>query len=278
MLKKIRIRKWMIIAGSILILALLVGGIIYMFGDHYVNIKGQRLNQFGYSTGGGMTGGYYSETVKRCEDGALITVKQAEWHSQAPKIREYQVDSLLLDELESIVRRKRMNFWNRKKFTNMFVYDGESQSYSFRFDSADLSFSSQIYPPRYGNKLDKLHEAIDRYLENAEALPGFVSEDIDAEETYEISEGEVKLTVVSYGAGALWVTAVNGTEEEVELPTAFRLISADTGELVEEQTEGEPNTLYPKMMDSFSYTLQDRLGAGNYKLILGETELAFEIR
>lgn len=134
-----------------------------MFGN-YVRIRGQHLNEYRYSSGGGMTGGYYTKTVKRNKDYALIRIASAEWHSQEPTVTEYKVDVAILDELEAIIRKHRMNFWNKKKFTNMFVADGESYSYSFGFDNADISFSSQIYPARYSEKLKELDSVIEKNI------------------------------------------------------------------------------------------------------------------
>ena len=139
---------------------------------NYVNIRGQKLNSYSYSTGGGMEGAYYRETVKKYEDKALIRTESASWHSEEPTVTEYLTDASVLDEIEAIVRKHKMNFWNRKKFTNMFVSDGESYSYSFNFDDAYISFSSQIYPLPYSKKLDELDAVVKKYIENGEKLPG----------------------------------------------------------------------------------------------------------
>lgn len=134
-----------------------------VFGN-YVNIQGKHLNTYSYNSGGGMTGGYYRKTVKRCEGYALISIESAEWHSQDPVVEEYRTDTVVLDELEAVVRKYKMNFWNRKKFTNMFVHDGESYSYHFDFDGVDISFSSQIYPMKYKEKLTELDNIVERYI------------------------------------------------------------------------------------------------------------------
>ena len=54
--KKAKIIIWAAIAAVILAIAI-IGGTI-MFGGHYVNIRGQHLTEYEFSSGGGMTGGY----------------------------------------------------------------------------------------------------------------------------------------------------------------------------------------------------------------------------
>lgn len=140
-----------------------------MLFNHYVNIRGQHLNAYRYTSGGGMLGGYFCQTIKRGDDGrAIISIEEAECHNDEPKIEEYYVDASILDDLERIIRKNRMNFWNRRKFSNMFIADGESRGYCFEFDKKQISFSSQHYPVKYSNKLHKLKEVIEAYLEKIE--------------------------------------------------------------------------------------------------------------
>ena len=135
-----------------------------MFLTHYKNINRQKLNEYCFSTGGGMTGGYHVERVKRNGENAVISIEEASFHNEAPVKSEYPADVSILDEIEAVVRKYRMNFWHRKKFTNMFVADGASKSYSFEFDKKSISFSSQIYPPRYRKKLKELNEIVNKYM------------------------------------------------------------------------------------------------------------------
>ncbi|MCQ2540263.1 MAG: hypothetical protein MJ114_07440 [Acetatifactor sp.] len=166
--KRKKIIRGIIIVATVVILFAIVGGIA-MF-RHYVSIRGQHLNSYSCSSGGGMTGGYNTESVTRNGDHALIRIESAEWHSQEPTVTEYLADPAVLDELEAVVRKFHMNFWNRKKFTNVFVADGESKGYHFKFDENDISFSSQIYPARYANKLAELHRIVEKYIKTAEKV------------------------------------------------------------------------------------------------------------
>lgn len=134
-----------------------------MLGN-YVKIHGKHLDSYRYSVGGGMTGGYYEVKVTKYENQALIKIESAEWHSQDPTVSEYRADIAILGEIEAVVRKYKMNFWNRKKFTNMFVHDGESTGYYFGFEDVTVSFSSQIYPPVYRDKLALIDEIVKKYI------------------------------------------------------------------------------------------------------------------
>ncbi len=111
-----------------------------------------------------MTGGYYCEMVKRDGDKAVIRTEKTDFHNEEPVKREYIVDAAILEELEAVIRKHRMNYWNRKKFTNMFISDGESKSFSFEFDNNSIRFSSQIYPAKYGDKLEELKKIVHAYM------------------------------------------------------------------------------------------------------------------
>lgn len=271
------IKKWLLIIAAVVVVVLIGMGGITMF-KNYVSIRGQHLNSYEYSSGGGMTGGYHSETVKRDGNQALISIETAKWHSQDPVVKEYLVDVAILDELEAIVRKHRMNFWNRKKFTNMFVADGETESYDFDFDENSISFSSQIYPLGYGKKLAELDKVVDKYVETAVKLPGLVNEKVDDEEFYFLPEGELEIYVFSYAENRLGLRILNGTDEEVEIPESYKIINVDTGvTLVEEET---PNggIFYEQTRDEEFIRLKERLSEGNYMMIYGDYEIPFEIR
>lgn len=135
---------------------------------HFVNIKGTTLNRYYCATGGGMRGGYHQEEVVPKGNGhAVIRITRADWHNEKPEVEEYIVDAQVLSELEQVIRKYHINFWHKRKFTTMFVCDGESTSYSFRFGTKYISFSSQIYPPRVRGKLKEFDEILTKYIEKA---------------------------------------------------------------------------------------------------------------
>lgn len=137
-----------------------------MFNKHFVNIRNQKLNEYQYHSGGGMTGGYYREVIRRCDDTAIILTERAEFHNEEPVKEEFVVNVSVLDEIEKIVIKHRMNHWHNKKFTNMFVADGESKGYSFSFDKNTIRFSSQIYPPIFSDKLHEIDEVVKKYSQS----------------------------------------------------------------------------------------------------------------
>ena len=61
------------------------------------------------------------------------------------------------------------------KFTRIFVADGASTSYDFRFDDGkNVRFSSQLYPDIYRNKLKRIDEVINDFRNKAVAEPTIV--------------------------------------------------------------------------------------------------------
>lgn len=273
-----RTRKWLLIV-AVIVLLFIVGGAVFMMGKHYVSIRGQHLKQYQYSSGGGMSGGYDRETVTRYDDThALISTESAKWHNQDPEIKEYLADAAILEELEDVVRQHHMNFWNRKKFTKMFIADGETESYYFCFDEDEISFSSQLYPKRYYDKLRLLDETIAKYRKNAEVLPGLVRAETDSEEGYGLTEGVLELYVYAYRGDALGVRILNGKDEQIDISRTYQLIQTDTGKVVAEKEDTGTSTVYPKSWDEIDIDLAQRLEAGHYKLLLGEEVIPFEIR
>lgn len=134
-----------------------------------------RLSEYSYSVGGGMEGGGSRITVKAYDETrAVVSRESQEWHGAKPVVDEYLVDISILDDIEAVFDKYDMKKWHQKTFTDMFVSDGESYSYSFRFEGRNsVYFSSQIYPPEYSEKLAEFSEIIKKYEENREKIPLF---------------------------------------------------------------------------------------------------------
>lgn len=277
MMNGLRLNKWVLIAAAAVVILLAAWACGNMFRN-YVSIRGQHLNSYSYSEGGGMVGAYHSESVKRSGDRALITIESARWHSQDPTVEEYLTDAAVLDELEAVVRKYHMNFWHRKEFTNVFVADGDSKGYHFDFDEETVWFSSQIYPARYRNKLAELDRVLDQYIAAGEKLPGLVNPRSDDGEDYFLPEDELLIYVFSYAGNSLGLRILNGTNGEVEIPDEVQLISADTGAVLFEEQSSYIRTFSERSRDEMHIELQDRLPAGNYILRLGGMDIPFEIR
>jgi len=134
--------------------------------DNYVNIKDQHLISFSFNVSGDMRGGYYHMIVKGMdESNALIRIEDSEAFNTEPIIQEYTVDINIITELENVIRKYKMNHWNNKKFTDMFVSDGASYGYCFKFDKDFINFSSQIYPQNYRLQLKELDAIIKSYID-----------------------------------------------------------------------------------------------------------------
>ncbi|MCF0136382.1 MAG: hypothetical protein HUJ69_08190, partial [Lachnospiraceae bacterium] len=222
-MKKMSKKKVGVIIGSVVVLLILcVGGYFMFFSGHYVNVNGQSLNKFSMSTGGSMTGYFKKTTVTRYDDErALLTIQVSRSFLMDPEVREYFIDVKCLDEIQSILSRYHMNFWNNKEFYKGFAADGESYTYTFQFDSERVFFSSQYYPKRYREKLQKIDDVLFFYGNEPELLPALVvprPADNDVYyEYYTPQEGEAALYVNKYGENMLYYTLVNDSEESVEL-------------------------------------------------------------
>ncbi len=226
-----------------------------------------------------MNGGYSEQSVERLDDGrALITLRNAGWYSQDPMIAEYMADGTVLDELEALIRGGRMNFWNNRRFTDMFIADGESTGYSFDFDHSSISFSSQYYPGRYREKLKQLDLAISKYLEDAEKLPGLVNPRAGSDDLIDLSCGELDIYAFSLANKELGIRIINGSEQNAEISYGWRLFDAESGELLQEQEDDHTLSVDAGHQDIMNICLDKRLEAGSYRLMLGETEIMFEIR
>lgn len=278
MFNRIRINRRILIAAVVVVVLFVIAGVCKAMIGHYVNIRSQHLNTYSYSSGGGMNGAYHEESVKRYGDGALIRIETAQWYAQDPTVTEYLTDAAVLDELEAVIRRHRMNFWHNKEFTRMFVYDGETESYHFGFDEECISFHSQIYPLRYARKLAELDRIVDKYIAVGEKLPGLVNQRTDEEELYYLPEGELEIYVYAYTENALRLRILNGTDEEVQIPETYTLINADTGAVLLEEDTPYGGRFSENTRDEMYLRLQERLPAGNYRIIFGDMDIPFEIR
>lgn len=248
-----------------------------MLGN-YVGIRDKHLNAYYYSSGGGMTGGYRNISVIRWEGQALVSFESAEWFSEDPTVNEYLADIAVLEEIEAIVRKYKMNHWNKRKFTELFVHDGESHSYRFVFDDADIYFSSQIYPETYGSKLAELSSVIEKYVREGEKLPGLVNQKIDDDTQYSLPEGKAVIYVCSYAENTLGLRILNGTDEEIKLSETYKIINHNTGALLIEENTPYGGEIGKHSKDEIYIRLKERLTAGNYIMILGDWEIPFEIR
>ena len=278
-------RNTKIVCAVMITVIVITGGVfasMYLFGK-IAGIDKEKLTGYHYSSGGGMLGRSYSESVREYdENSALVTIMQRNWHGDDGTVKEYLVDKEILDELKAVFVKYHMKNWRNKKFTNIFVADGASYSYSFDFETDSVSFSSQIYPEKYSVKLKNLDEVVDKYLKNAELLPGLVTEDAANENDYmppyDINSGMLELSVYSYYQKSLCYRAVNGTDENMELDRTARLYREGESIPIHEESSEYKKILYAHSQDEDSMMLSERLLPGKYRLEMFGCEAEFEIR
>lgn len=249
--------------------------------------KGE-LTGYRYSSGGGMNGGHYQETVRELNaEQAIVTIESMDWWGAVPDAAEYLVDRSILTDLQAVYDKYHMHRWHNKTFTRMFVYDGESYSYQFDFAEDSTWFSSQIYPRRYWKKLDQLDEVIQRYLTDAERLPGVVKDESTEEDFLYDAEvpmdGELHLQVVGWFNNNVYYRILNGMEETAEVEEAYRLVKVESDgseTLLVEETNPYDWTCDIVSQDvlSDSFCCTTRPEAGQYRLYFGELETDFEMR
>ncbi|MGN0374253.1 MAG: hypothetical protein ACI4EN_02045, partial [Butyrivibrio sp.] len=156
---------------------LFVMGGLFMFGlfgcSKVPNVKNKELISYVYSSGGSMSGGGNSTEISIIDGEVILTYSYTEWWYADADITEYRLDKAVLTDIESVFRKYKMQNWNGKKFTDMFVNDGGSYGYSFKFeDGTRVSFSSQVYPVSYSKKLDEIDKVIEQYKERGTLEPG----------------------------------------------------------------------------------------------------------
>ncbi len=240
------------------------------------------LTKFSYHYGGNMCGNSHNEVVAPYDEShARISVSHADWHHEDPKVSEYLVDIGIMKKIEEIFHKYSMEKWNGKKFTDMFVCDGESYGYSFDFDKSYISFSSQIYPKKYYEKLNEIHEVLKEYIEKGEKLPGLCPAEISEEEQYKRyrpEDGKISIEVFSYFCGKLSFRVFNGTGENIEVPTDKKLFREGEAEPFVKEVDRYPNTVYANRCEEESIKVPACLEAGSYRLQAGELECSFEIK
>ena len=244
----------------------------------------QKLIVYEESSGGDMRGSSHYFTVRKYDnERALVTRSDAECHNMDPTVREYFADVKVLEDIKHLVKKYHMYAWEGKKFTNLFIADGASYSYCFRFAKKSVRFSSQHYSAGYSKKLKAITNVIDGYMKSAKALPGLVTVKMTEEEAFNEEcpkDGTVSLKVYCYAGNRLKYRICNGTDAEIEFEDSYTLTNLDTGEVLA-TNEGEEifrNSVSPYDRDSEQIELKKRLEEGRYLLKVDDFSSEFEIR
>ena len=251
-----------------------------LFGFRKVpNVKNKRLISYVHSSGGCMSGGGNSTEISIIDGEVILTYSYTEWWYDDNDITEYKLDKAVLTDIESVFRKYRMQNWNGRKFTNMFVADGSSYSFSFKFDnSTRVSFSSQIYPASYRKKLAEIHKVIEQYKEGGTLEPGLVTKKKNDEELVNKNKpdnGLVEIEVYEYSKDRIYFRILNGTDEDVAVSDSIKLVRNSDGEML----HNESSEYSIEAASAFEeYLLSGRLGEGIYTLYIGDYSAEFEIR
>ena len=253
-----------------------------LFGFKKVpNVKNKRLISYVHSSGGCMSGGGNSTEISIIDGEVILTYSDKEWWYDDKDITEYKLDKAVLTDIENVFRKYKMQNWNNKKFTNMFVDDGSSYSYSFKFDDRTrISFSSQVYPAFYSKKLNEIAKVIEQYKERGALEPGLVTKEKTDEELVSKNKpdnGLVEMEVYEYSKDRIYFRILNGTDEDVAVSDSIKLVRNSDGEML--HNESSEYSIEVNAASAYEeYLLSGRLGEGIYTLYIGDYSAEFEIR
>ena len=266
------------------IILFVIGGLLIfgLFGCSKVpNVKNKELISYVYSSGGGMNGGGNSTEISIIDGEVILTYSDTEWWYEDDDITEYKLDKAVLADIESVFRKYKMQNWNDKKFTDMFVADGPSYSYSFKFeDSTRVSFSSQVYPVSYSAKLAEIDKVIEQYKERGTLEPGLVTKEKTDEELAgknNPDNGLVEIEVYEYSKVRIYFRILNGTDEDVAVSNSVKLVRNSDGEMLYNESS-EYSIEVNATSANEEYLLSGRLEEGIYTIYVGDYSAEFEIR
>ncbi len=266
------------------IILFVIGGLL-MFGlfgcSKAPDVKNKELTAYAYSCGGGMTGGGNSTEISIVGDRVILTYSEKDWWYEDAHITEYRVDKAILSDIESVFRKYKMQNWNNKKFSDMFVEDGPTFRYSFRFDdNTGVAFSSQVYPTSYSEKLAELDKVIEQYKESAVLEPGLVTREKTEEELAgkgTPDNGLVWIEVYEYSKDEIRYRVSNGTGDNISVSDSVRLVRNSDGEVLYNDSSEYPIEVIANTAEELSVP-SGRLEEGVYTLYAGDYSAEFEIR
>ncbi len=241
-----------------------------------------KLISYRNSSSGGMNGGSWREEINRMGDDVVLTYAFQDWWYEDPTVMEYRVDPQILDDMGYVFEKNDMQDWSSEKMKGMEVLDGPSYSYIFEFEDGNyVSFSSQTFPDPYGEKLDELSAIINDYKKSGILLPGLVLKEQTEEELMNRNHpnhGLVGIKVYEYCADTLCVRIMNGTDQDVEMEHAMKVVKNSDGKVLYEKTTDYVDKIYAESVDEIYVPISERLEEGVYTLYLADYSTEFEIR
>ena len=163
----------------------------------------------------------------------------------------------------------------------MFVYDGPSYSYSFKFeDSTGVSFSSQVYPASYGKKLAEIDKVIEKYKESGTLEPGLVTREKTEEELAgknKPDNGLIEIEVYEYSKDSTYLRILNGTDKNVAVSNSAKLVRNSDGKVLCSESSECSIEVNAESAEERSI-ISGRLEEGIYTIYAGGYSAEFEIR
>lgn len=245
------------------------------------------LTCYQYSCGGNELGNDYTTEIRKQGDAAaILSISKADWHAEDPRVEEYLVDQDVLKSIEEIFLKYEMQKWHNREFSDVFICDGETESYFFTFENGKVHFSSQLFPTAFKEKLAEIDQVVKTAKSEGEKLPGLVLPERSEEEIYAArypEDNKIHTEVYSYCRDYLAFRIANGTEEDQTIDESYAvyLLKEDGSE---EQIYEEKNdydwTIEICGGDCYedSLKMEKRLEAGRYRLEIGNVSCEFEMR
>lgn len=267
---------------SVVILGVLIAAYMFLFKNKIKFTKHEPLNSYEQSYGGDMNGSYRSTKIKKIdEENALVSISEAEWHSQEPVVSEYYVPASLMKKIETTFDDHGVYSYNNLPDLKTEVLDAGTTSYDFIYeDGESVNFSDHNMIPKKGMEgIKEIDKMIEKAIKNSEKLPGLVLEDTDQEYAWG-RRGRTGVHVYTYREGVLGYMLMNNEDYDILFngdAILYKLDGEKKTEICSDEQDSPPR-VSPEGFEEFSIVPEKRLEAGKYVMTFGEYEEEFEIK
>lgn len=147
-------------------------------GTKDMTTSNENENRFGelrsatFSNSGNSLGNLYNVTAERADDGSMVvTVRQAETHSDPTSVSEYRAPDDLLDQVAAIADKAGMKEWGELPLSEFVVMDASTPTVRLEYASADadsllpiwLTYSTFDELPDNGDSLWAIRDLLESY-------------------------------------------------------------------------------------------------------------------
>lgn len=233
-----------------------------------------------YTVGGDMNGSYYNVRAVRDGDACVITVAEAEVHSDPFLNQTYTAGSAVFEKIAEVIEKYDAWSWSDLPNSEEFILDGATTSISIEFEDGtkriSFSDSKEIPDGKYAAFNEILNVMLDAAVNENTSLT-LLTERTPID--YESDKAETSLR--KYENGYLFVEVYNGTDKEYNADGKFTL-SRDGEELVPVKDAALYNETL-NLVSEFYATVQfdlnayGKLAAGSYTLTTDYAEINFEL-